>query len=246
MRLKCGYEGVHPYWDWTIDAPDFEHATIFSNSTDEGLGYWGDPDNDYQIFTGGFENITVAYPVPHNIRRNFTLQPFLNTPTGALPVDSLYMVNTSFTASNVNFTISSFNGDFVSFQTYVESIAGPHPAVHIILGGDMSGLCPFGLSPPNCYSGQKWSSSDPMFYLHHAMIDKVWYDWQLQDPNNTNAFGGGTVSIQVDPAVGAIYPTGGPPFLNLTNVIPSDGFWGNITIGDVMNTTAGVLCYTYA
>jgi len=156
------------------------------------------------------------------------------------------MINNSFTAANVNFTINSFTGDYVSFQAYFENFAGPHPGPHIILGGDMSGLCPFGLAPPNCYTGQKWSVNDPMFFLHHAMVDKVWRDWQLRDPNNTNAFGGGSVSAQVDPTQALTYPTGAPPFLNLSSVIPSDGFWGNITVGDVMSTTAGPLCYIYA
>jgi len=35
-------------------------------------------------------------------------------------------------------------------------------------------------------------------------------------------------------------------FPQLTSVIPSDGLWGNITIGDVMSTTGGGLCYVYA
>ena len=35
-------------------------------------------------------------------------------------------------------------------------------------------------------------------------------------------------------------------FPQLTSVIPSDGLWGNITIGDVMSTTGGRLCYVYA
>ena len=94
------------------------------------------------------------------------------------------------------------------------------------------------------------------------MIDKVWYQWQLRDSSNKNAFGGGTVSVQVDPIQGAIYPTGAPPFLNvseapssccsgayvrqLSSVIPGDGFWEDVTIQDVMDTVDGKLCYIYA
>jgi hypothetical protein len=39
----------------------------------------------------------------------------------------------------------------------------PHGAVHVALGGDMQ---------------EKHSPNDPLFYLHHAFVDKVWYDWQ--------------------------------------------------------------------
>ena len=46
------------------------------------------------------------------------------------------------------------------------------------------------------------------------MIDKVWADWQKQSATNAAAFGGGSVSVQVDASAGA-YPNGGPPFLNV-------------------------------
>lgn len=28
------------------------------------------------------------------------------------------------------------------------------------------------------------SSGDPLFFLHHAMLDRVWWVWQMQDPEN--------------------------------------------------------------
>jgi tyrosinase len=248
LRAKCGYDGVQPYWDWTKDASDVYHASIWSDSTTEGLGSWGVPENDFQINTGGFKDIKLAYPVPHNIRRNYTIQPFLagvNIP-GAPPVDPLLMANASLTKANVDFIVNSFTGDYVAFQTYVESLAGPHPGPHIILGGDLSGLCPFGLGQPDCYAGMTWSPNDPLFYLHHAMIDKIWYDWQLRDQSNKNAYGGGSVSAQVDPSQAAAYPTGAPPFLDLSSVIPGDNLWQGVKIGDVMSTVGGPLCYTYA
>jgi len=147
--------------DTHLDTSDFYHSTLFSNSTFDGVGSWGDPTNDFQISTGGLKDIRLAYPVPHQIRRNFTIQPFLlgiNVP-GAAPVDPLLMINTTFTKEVVDFNVNSFTGDYIGFQTYLESISGPHPGPHIILGGDMSGLCPFGLAPPACYPGMRWSSN---------------------------------------------------------------------------------------
>ena len=142
-----------------VDTADFEHATIFSNSTKEGLGSWGDADNDYQISTGGFKDITVAYPVPHHIRRNYTLRPLIPRP-GFVPqagMDSQTRINSTFTQTNVDFTINGFTGDFPSFQVYHQNVPGSHPGPHLILGGDMVGTCPFGLQPPACIGGQKWS-----------------------------------------------------------------------------------------
>ena len=32
----------------------------------------------------------------------------------------------------------------------------------------------------------------------------------------------------------------------LDSVLPGDGLWENVTVGDIMDTTGGRLCYTYA
>lgn len=46
------------------------------------------------------------------------------------------------------------------------------------------------------------SPGDPAFYLHHAMIDRVWWLWQMQDPESrvwgANSLGG-TITMLNDP-----------------------------------------------
>jgi hypothetical protein len=56
-------------------------------------------------------------------------------------------------------------GTFVSFQNQVN---GVHGSVHVRTGGDMGGV------PTAGY--------DPIFYLHHANIDRLWADWQAAHP----------------------------------------------------------------
>jgi tyrosinase len=50
---------------------------------------------------------------------------------------------------------------FARFQSALE--LGPHIDVHVAVGGDMN-------------SGR--SPNDPVFWLHHAMIDRLWTQWQ--------------------------------------------------------------------
>ena len=144
-----------------LDAADFYHTTMFSDSPQDGLGSWGDPNNDFQISTGVLKDMKLAYPVPHNIRRNYTLHPYFPPgfpiPTGVPAVDPTLMLNTTFTSEIVNATLNSTPGDYVTFQTTLENFSGPHPGPHLILGGDMGGVCPFGLGPPGCVPGPKWS-----------------------------------------------------------------------------------------
>ena len=148
--------------DSNPDTADFYHATIFSDSEYDGLGSWGDPDNDVQLCTGGFKDIVVAYPVPHHIRRNYTLYPTglppgFPRPTGAPPLNPLLMFNTTFTSKVVNNTLSSTPGNYSNFQATLEGPFGPHPGPHFILGGENGGTCPFGLGAPECIPGPKWS-----------------------------------------------------------------------------------------
>ena len=63
------------------------------------------------------------------------------------------------------------------------------------------------------------------------MIDKIWYDWQRQDPSNKNAFGGGTVSWQVNSSFSLLqYPIGAPPWLDVRcNSLPNEIAMGVLT-----------------
>ena len=113
-----------------LDAADFEHSTFFDNSS-HGVGGWGDPENDFQIYTGGFKDVIRAYPNPHHIRRNFTLFPFQMPPFPGAPLSSDpsappppvdLMINTTFTQANVDYTVNNFTGDFIGFQEYTEGL----------------------------------------------------------------------------------------------------------------------------
>ena len=97
------------------------------------------------------------------------------------------------------------------------------------------------------------------------MIDKMWSDWQNRLPENFYAFGGGSVGAHSQPGLYAQFPTGGPPFLNVSNgcgsfyvysfahsnplqpgmSMPTDGILRNFTIYDVFDTKSDDLCYVY-
>jgi len=237
-----------------LDTEDFYNSDFFDNSSTSGVGAWGDPANDYQISTGGLKDIILAYPSPHRIRRNYTLYPdrlpnainiFSGDPTAPAPQTDL-MINTTMTKENVDYMVNNFEGDFIGFQTYMESISGVHPGIHLIISGDLSGFCPNGTGPPECIQGPTWSSNDPLFFMHHAMIDKVWYDWQNKNPKNKYAYGGGSVTPLSSFANYTRFPTGMPPYLNFDSEVLGDGLWHNVTIWDMMDTTGDTLCYIYA
>ncbi len=55
--------------------------------------------------------------------------------------------------------------DFIDFQTQPEDI---HNNIHVWVGGTMSDIAT--------------AAYDPLFWAHHAMIDRIWRLWQLAHP----------------------------------------------------------------
>ena len=56
--------------------------------------------------------------------------------------------------------------DFLDFQSQLEDI---HNGVHVWVGGTMSDIAT--------------AAYDPLFWAHHAMIDRIWRLWQLRHPH---------------------------------------------------------------
>ena len=57
-----------------------------------------------------------------------------------------------------------------SFRNQLEGFIGPnlHNRGHLWVGGSM-----FPMTSPN----------DPVFFMHHCMVDKIWHEWQVRFPN---------------------------------------------------------------
>lgn len=73
----------------------------------------------------------LAYPIPHHIRRNFTLFPFANPdvlqlfpndPT-APPLPKGLMINVTMTKEKVDYAVNNFEGDFIGFHANAESVS---------------------------------------------------------------------------------------------------------------------------
>ena len=48
------------------------------------------------------------------------------------------------------------------------------------------------------------------------MIDKIWYDWQQKNIKNQVAYGGGSVAALGNFSLFSQFPTGLPPYLNVS------------------------------
>ncbi|KAK9767811.1 hypothetical protein K7432_002093 [Basidiobolus ranarum] len=86
--------------------------------------------------------------------------------------DSGNQISSFWSPESVNNFIQN-SGDFESIRSNIE--LGPHAAVHNNIGGDFQLMS---------------SANDPIFFLHHAFIDKIWADWQLAHPRQAYDYGG--------------------------------------------------------
>jgi len=110
-------------------------------------------------------------------------------------------------------------------QTVVPGDLGLHGAGHYMIAGDANG---------DLYN----SPADPAFFMHHSMIDLVWWTWQALDLKNRQNAIAGTIT-----------------FMNLTpsrdtslDDILTLGYAGSpdIPIRSAMSTLDGPFCYLYA
>jgi len=73
------------------------------------------------VHDGGFCDLQLAYPVPHHLRRNFTLLTWKNI-ASPLVTDPLQIGNTSFSASVVEAILETPAGDYKGFQNVSEAL----------------------------------------------------------------------------------------------------------------------------
>ena len=80
----------------------------------------------------------------------------------------------TFLRTNLDADVSSAMGK-TTYDEFRSRLESPHNAVHIKLGFHMRNMT---------------SPNDPIFFLHHANIDRIWAEWQQYHPN---IYGGSSV-----------------------------------------------------
>ena len=211
---SCGYAGPTPYWDWTAAADTSEPRKDPILSPLDGFGGIGRPNTEggsVTVVEGPFANLTLHLVQGEND------SPFFQPNQLRRSLEDRPDIVKGFTTASVQHaqSYSSFN----DYRYYLEGI--PHGAVHTFVGGSMM---------PSS------SPQEPLFFLHHAQIDRLWALWQEQDRANRitdyagNYYGADSLN--------------GPFEAKIDDMMPSfGGLISDATVRDVMDTKAGDLCY---
>ncbi|MEI4801287.1 tyrosinase family protein [Bacillus sp. FJAT-51639] len=150
-----------PYWEWTID---HENSSIWNN---DFMGGNGDPGDNNLVKTGPFavNNWTT-------IDENGNPAGGLSRAFGQNPSASSLPSQTDLDGQNGAFKETQYDSapwDLNSSQSFRNHFEVQlHNLVHRWVGGSM-----LPMTSPN----------DPVFFLHHCMVDKCWADWQKLFPN---------------------------------------------------------------
>ncbi|KAG9253100.1 uncharacterized protein F5Z01DRAFT_174294 [Emericellopsis atlantica] len=246
LQDECGYEGTQPYWNW-FETGDFATNPIFDGSETsmggdgefvEHDGALSGLDNIYipsgkgggciasGPFVGAVANL--GPPSPGMAGMEATTTPLEYNPRCLRRDLSPYAIDTWMTLPNLyNITMGDASGSIKAFQDefqgrFADEFLGIHAAGHFAMGGDSSDL----FSSPN----------EPVFFLHHAMVDRVYWIWQALHPRQAKDIAGTITILNRPPSRDAVKSD------PLNMGVNAD----LLTIGEALDTLGRTpFCYVY-
>ncbi|TFK26542.1 Di-copper centre-containing protein [Coprinopsis marcescibilis] len=248
LRESCQYHGPLPYWNQAIDADSslpFSASPVFHPI----LGFGGD-------------GVPGTYTVPEDPNPNdpdltsFIIPEFYKGCVRTGPFASLklnigpgHLVTKHCLTRGIGESLRTrVGGAAVSallsqpnFQAFMLEIDGPpqvingralpnlpapediplHQAGHLMVGGAMA----------NYYT----SNADPLFYLHHANVDRLWWLWQQANATRLNEISG--------PSDVRNFTNG--PQITLDTPLKFGTLYQDVPVRYAMDTSSKKLCYTY-
>jgi len=242
LQNECGYEGNQPYWDWGRWAIGVETSPIFDGSdtsmsgNGEKISHNATETGPAQngggcVLSGPFKNMTVhlgpvtpiSNPAPPPNPRS---DGFGDNPR-CLRRDLGDYLTSKFATTSIITSLITNKTNIADFQHTVQNRdhafnkTGVHGAGHFTIGADPGG---------DIYV----TPNDPAFFLHHAMLDRVWNIWQTQDLQNRMQVISGETSME------------GGVLQKLTDPIDLSVLTSTVyKIKDLVSVVDGPFCYTY-
>ncbi|PVH73894.1 Di-copper centre-containing protein [Cadophora sp. DSE1049] len=181
LRNTCGYSGAQPYWDWSKDAGSLD-AWAKSPLFDPVYGFGG---NGAYIEDITGLPVTAALEIPGRTGGGcVTTGPWANLVVPMGPGNNLsynpHCLRRDFSPTLAKLTLNSSVLSWVQqanayalydrrVQSMELSIAGiaTHGGGHFSVGGAVGEMSEMYSSP-----------GDPIFWMHHGMLDNMWNQWQ--------------------------------------------------------------------
>ncbi|KAF9761559.1 hypothetical protein IL306_003782 [Fusarium sp. DS 682] len=245
LQDECGYKGTQPYWNW-FETGDFATNPVFDgsetsmsgdgeffkhNGSVSGAGAIFLPSGNgggcikKGPFAGAVANLGPPSPGMDGMKATTT--PLEYNPRCLRRDLSKFAIDKWMTLPNLyNITLGDASHSIRAMQDefqgrFADGLLGLHAAGHFAIGGDSSDL----YSSPN----------EPAFFLHHSMVDRIYWIWQVLHPKQARDIAGTITIANRPPSRDALKSDP----LNMGVNAPE------ITIDDALDTLGGPFCYIY-
>ncbi|RPA85983.1 Di-copper centre-containing protein [Ascobolus immersus RN42] len=235
LRNECGYTGAQPYWDYTKDSNDISRAPVFTAQH----GFGGNGQGAQQcVNDGAFAGwkINIAQSSDRSLKPRCLSRAFWGQ------LAQQWLTTAKYDEIKRQTTYGTMARTLEGEPNFTQ--VGMHGAGHFGLGGS---------------NGEAYTSnSDPIFYLHHTNLDRIWWEWQHQNENTRLWDISGSIIPRDRAAFGGDYsqlPNRDVDLDFAMNLGTLGGDAAKVTIRQVMDVLGGsqdgkanqpgVLCYTY-
>lgn len=246
LRRTCGYRGRFPYWDFASTTDNLEGSVEFDGSA-SSMGSNGAYVNTGPIVLG------PLLTVPHGSGGGcIKTGPFSDWTATLGFIDPLFLIsgaplpaNTyAYNASCLKRDLNTFvaqtytNAGLVSKTAHSTSAANLELNLNGVIGGSSLGVHSAGhFTVGGFMNSIHVSVQDPVWWMLHANIDRIYASWQKNNP-----------SLASD-LYGTMTANNAPPSANVTldTIEPDWGYFdsSSIPVRNLLSTTAGPFCYKY-
>lgn len=217
----------YSYWDWSLDWEDVTLAPVW----DSELGFGGNGNSSdvsgfrgFCVTDGPFARLQVLFigrmEAPHCLSRSFLSGENL----------TVYAERIRPAALEKLLKASSYEEFNLALET------GPHLSLPFSIHGDFS--------VPTTPQGMRSDFTfdmfadvlylDPLFFLHHTQLDRLWWKWQQADPaKRLKDYTGNAVVNSTHKAA------------RLGDLLSYGDLGPSVTVSEIMDTRSGSLCYAY-
>ncbi|KAG8730753.1 hypothetical protein FRC11_005883 [Ceratobasidium sp. 423] len=200
---ECGYPDPMPYWDWTRDST----VETFKNSEifdpKKGFGGDGTGKSDWADGLCVEDGPYAKFHVDYPAPHCLTRQFVLDE----------HVIS--------NWTKPLVDG-IMKYDTYLDfwnnTERHPHDNLHRTVSGDLK---------------RQYSPNDPLFFIHHSQVDRLWTLWQGRNETRLQDYAGNTIQNMT------------ANIASLGDGLFTLGFAPQREVESVMDTMANGLCYTY-
>jgi tyrosinase len=221
----CSTDGDR-YWNWELDWPDVTKSPIWD--AEHGFGSDGKPGSSepilkgYCVENGPFAHLEIPYldekGRSHCLSRGFLSDDNLTKEMEALEPNEMKRLLAL--------------KDYDSFNLGLED--GPHLAIpHTIQGDFLLLTAPSGkIFWLHVAFALTVSFPDPVFFLHHGQLDRLWWRWQGQAADRLSQYGG-------------LKEHGSNETASKHDKLRMGGLAPDMPVADILNVGSKPWCYGY-